>query len=519
MEKFVSDPNDPDAAYHEALKHLPQNRAGDVATARHGGAMLAAGIMGVGFILSGIAAFSGLPVFFPAAGFIFFLVAAYAVKLSGEVHARHIETAQEKEEREWTLKRDIERERRNYLQVRERRQLEIERNLRDEQRRQEYAESQKRRQGDLEKFVQDKTNAAKQFLAKYSIPVRNVSVVGQSKAVIEVPFHNAPVHRHIVDLAEAALGLRVSLVPVRYCDKCGVKLVGPMVNAPTCFGCHTQLGLEEPAGPVVSVPSPRPLKPEIPYPPPTLQRFFTAPQSPPTPPQPQPMVNAPIAPSQNEISDTPSPTAPAPAVGVAVDAIASGLLAQLAKEKLTQLSEETPLEEEDYRERMEFELSGVPLIQARLDQLNGKGKDHIDKSKNGKKKSSKPKKDESSPELLPPVTAEPTPPTLEVPTAPSAPEMPNGQLGDEVSSSIADELLEKQPQTPTAPSMTVDRQGSVEVGAPVLVTKGPFKDNVGAVLIVNKKKRMAKVQLKGLNTAVNLPLAFLSPSRPIEMEA
>src|SRR5208337_3687673 len=173
--------------------------------------MLAAGIMGIGFILSGIAAFSGLPVFFPAAGFIFFLVAAYAVKLSGEIHARHIETAQEKEEREWTLRRDIDRERRNYLQVRERRRLEIERNLRDEQRRQEYAESQKRRQGDLEKFVQDKTNAAKQFFAQYFVPVRNVSVVGQSKAVIEIPFHNAPVHRHIVDLAEAALGLRVSL--------------------------------------------------------------------------------------------------------------------------------------------------------------------------------------------------------------------------------------------------------------------------------------------------------------------
>jgi hypothetical protein len=455
--------------------------------------MLAAGIMGIGFILSGIAAFSGLPVFFPAAGFIFFLVAAYAVKLSGEVHARHIEIAQEKEELEWTLKRDIERERRNYLQVRERRQLEIERNLRDEQRRQESAEFQKRRQGDLEKFVQDKRNAAKQFFAQYFVPVRNVSVVGQSKAVIEIPFHNAPVHRHIVDLAEAALGLRVSLVPVRYCDKCGVKLVGPMVDAPTCFGCHTQLGLEEPASPVVSVPSPRPLKPEIPY-------LST--------------VNALTAPSFDASPQT------APTVGVGAEAIETSLLAQLSKEKLTQLSEETPLEEEDYRERMEFELCGVPLIQARLDQLNGKGKDHIDKSKNGKKKSSKPKKDKNSHEPLPPVTAKPTPPTLEMPTAPLAAEMPNGQLDDEAgSSSIADQLLQKEPQTPAVSSMVIDRQGSIEVGAPVLVGKGPFKDNFGAVIMVNKKKRMAKVQLKGLNTAVNLPLDFLSPSKPMEVKA
>jgi transcription antitermination factor NusG len=53
----------------------------------------------------------------------------------------------------------------------------------------------------------------------------------------------------------------------------------------------------------------------------------------------------------------------------------------------------------------------------------------------------------------------------------------------------------------------------------VLVTKGPFKDNVGAVEIVNKKKRMAKIQLQGLNAAVNLPLDFLSPSKPIELKA
>ncbi len=457
--------------------------------------MLAAGIMGIGFILSGIAAFSGLPVFFPAAGFISFLVAAYAVKLSGEVHARHIEEAQGKEEREWTLRRDIERDRRNYLQMRERRRLEIERNLHDEQRRQEYAESQKRRQGDLEKFVQDKTNAAKQFLAKYSIPVRNVSVVGQSKAVIEIPFHNAPVDRHIVDMTEAALGLRVSLVPVRYCDACGVKLVGPMVNAPACFSCHIQMGPEEPAGPVVSVPSRRPLKPDIPYLPSSLHRFFTA------------------------------PTAPTLAVGVGVDAIESGLLAQLAKEKLARLSaeaEESPLEEEDWGERTEFELRGVPLIQERLNQLNGNGTSHIDnKSKDRKNKGSKPKKDKNSPESLPPVTAEPTPPTLEMPTAPSAPEMPNGQLDGEVEAplnSIANELLEKQPQAPASQSMTVNRQGSVDVGASVLVTKGPFNDNVGAVVIVNKKKRMAKVQLKGLNTAVNLPLDFLSPTKPIEVK-
>jgi hypothetical protein len=451
--------------------------------------MLAAGIMGIGFILSGMAAFSGLPVFFPAAGFIFFLVAAYTVKLSGEIHARHIEDAQEKEEREWTLRRDIERERRNYLQARERRRLEIERNLRDEQRRQEYADSQKRRQDDLTKFVKDKVDSAKQFFTRYSVPVRNVSVVGQSKAIIEIPFHNAPVHRQIVDLAEAALGLRVSIVPVRYCDKCGVKLVGPMVNAPTCFSCRIQMGPEEPAGPVVSVPSPRPLKPEIPY----LPSSGISPQ-------------------------------PVATIGVGAEAIETSQLAQLSNEKLTRLSEE-PLEEEDWGERAEFELCGVPLIQARIDQLNGKNP--LNKSKNGKGKSSKPKKDKGSPESLPPVTAEPKPNASQMttPSAPSAPELLNGQLdqldgeAEAPLSSIADELLEKQPQAPVAQSMTVDRQGSVEVGASVLVTKGPFKDNVGAVEIVNKKKRMAKIQLQGLNAAVNLPLDFLSPSKPIELKA
>ncbi len=462
MEKFVGEESeDPQTAYSNLLQRMPLNRSGEAANARHGGQMLAAGVMAVGMLLSGVMAFSGMPVFFPAAGFIFFLVAGYAVKLSGEIHARHVEDIQRNGEREWSLKLDIARERKDYMKLRERRRMEIERRLQEEQRRQGYEDAQKRRQDDLTKFVQDKVNSAKQFFAQYFVPVRNVSVVGQSKAIIEIPFHNAPVHRHIVDLAEAALGLRVSIIPVRFCDTCGLKHAGPMVAAPACLKCHAPLSdqtVEE--APIAGAPKP-------------------------------------LIPTQHAIRETPLPRIPTQLPSIAQEA-AVGIDAEAVGEHILQeLSEEGNPEESDWTERMELERN-VPQIQARLDYRNQNGRQTDHMSETPSSEIAKAETDFSTP-------AEAVEHDGTLPQA--SEEFHTGR-------SIADDLLER-PKC-SEPSLVVDHQGSVEVGSSVLIKAGPFRDNVGTVSILNKKKRSAKVQLKGFNTAVNIPLDLLSPSKPIE---
>jgi hypothetical protein len=432
--------------------------------------MLAAGIMSAGMLWAAVMALAGVPVFFPAAGFIFFLVAGYIVKLAGEIHARHVEDAQENEEREWSLRRDIDRERRNYLQLRERRRMEIERGLREEQRRQEFEESQKRRQEEFSKFVQEKQEAARRFLGQYSVPVSSVSLVGRSKVVVEVPFHKAPVHWQLIDLAEAALGLRVSIIPVRFCNKCGTKLGGPMVTALSCVNCNNplaeQLGEETPTAAPMATPT---------LPSPILQRII--------PRQPALSVSASANP----------PTAEESAAGIGAETIQNRLLEQLA--------EQDNLEETDWTERMELERN-APQIQARLDHAN-----------EGEKHEVHIKTEQAMSETADGVAGNDG-------LGPAQGRMDNEFNGSQafenasevvVRPSIADELLQK--SKPSEPLLVVDRQGSVEVGSSVVIRAGPFKDNVGTVSIINKKKRLAKVQLKGFNTAVNIPLDFVSPSK------
>jgi len=463
LEKFLGEESqDPQTAYSNLLQHMPLSRSGEAASARHGGQMLAAGVMAVGMLLSGVMAFSGMPVFFPAAGFIFFLVAGYVVKLSGEIHARHLEDVQRNGEREWSLKLDIARERRDYMKLRERRRMEIERRLQEEQRRQEFEEAQERRQEGFVNFAEEKGKVARQFFGQYNVPVAGVSLVGRGKAVIEIPFHQAPVHWQIIDLAEAALGLRVSIIPVRFCDTCGLKHGGPMVAAPACLKCHAPLSdqtVEE--APIAVAPKP-------------------------------------LIPTQHAIRETPPPRIPTQLPSMVQEA-AVGIGAEVVGEHILQeLSEEGNPEESDWAERMELERN-VPQIQARLDYRNQNGRRADHRSENPSSEIAKAETDFSTP--------------------PEAVEHDGtlSQASEEfhVGRSIADELLER-PKC-SMPSLIVDRQGSVELGSSVLIKAGPFKDNVGTVSILNKKKRSAKVQLKGFNTAVNIPLDLLSPSKPIEV--
>jgi len=125
-------------------------------------------------------------------------------------------------------------ERRN----RERLERERREKVREMQRARRQEEWRQKREQEWDSFVADKKTVATNVLRRYGVHVVNVTVVGRSKAIVEVPWHLSwQLRRQLVDILESALQMRVAFIAVRFCDGCGGKLVGPTAGALQCPLC------------------------------------------------------------------------------------------------------------------------------------------------------------------------------------------------------------------------------------------------------------------------------------------
>jgi len=125
-------------------------------------------------------------------------------------------------------------ERRN----RERLERERREKVREMERARRQEEWRQKREQEWDSFVADKKTVATNVLRRYGVHVVNVTVVGRSKAIVEVPWHLSwQLRRQLVDILESALQMRVAFIAVRFCDGCGGKLVGPTAGALQCPLC------------------------------------------------------------------------------------------------------------------------------------------------------------------------------------------------------------------------------------------------------------------------------------------
>jgi len=143
-----------------------------------------------------------------------------------QLNRQHTSTrAKTREDEERRNRERLERERREKVR-------EMERARRQEEWRQ-------RGEQEWDCFVADKKTVATNVLRRYGVHVVNVTVVGRSKAIVEVPWHLSwQLRRQLVDILENALQIRVAFVAVRFCDGCGGKLVGPTADALQCPLCE-----------------------------------------------------------------------------------------------------------------------------------------------------------------------------------------------------------------------------------------------------------------------------------------
>lgn len=110
-----------------------------------------------------------------------------------------------------------------------------ERALEKQEREQEWAQ---RQQEEWAQFLSEKTSVAKSVLQQYDMHVGNVAAVGRNKAIIEIPWHIAwPIRRQLIDVLESHLQMHTVFISVRFCDKCGTKLAGPVAEVQMCPAC------------------------------------------------------------------------------------------------------------------------------------------------------------------------------------------------------------------------------------------------------------------------------------------
>lgn len=117
----------------------------------------------------------------------------------------------------------------------ERENAQREKDLEKQRREQEWAQ---RRREEWDRFVSEKTSVAMRVLQQHNIYAGNITAVGRSKVIIEIPWHIAwSIRRQLIDILESHLQMRTAFIGVRFCDRCGTKLAGPSAEMEECPAC------------------------------------------------------------------------------------------------------------------------------------------------------------------------------------------------------------------------------------------------------------------------------------------
>jgi hypothetical protein len=103
---------------------------------------------------------------------------------------------------------------------------------------------QMRRNETWTEFCREAEVKAEDKLGEAGISVVKVTITPEA-ATVEVPWHLSAEHRaSATSTLEATLGMRINVVPVRFCDRCRYKIEGSAVELQICPQCGTRLTVE-----------------------------------------------------------------------------------------------------------------------------------------------------------------------------------------------------------------------------------------------------------------------------------
>jgi hypothetical protein len=103
---------------------------------------------------------------------------------------------------------------------------------------------QMRRDETWTEFCREAEVKAEDRLGQAGISVVKVTITPEA-ATVEVPWHLSAEHRALAtSTLEATLGMRINVVPVRFCDRCRYKIEGSAVELEICPQCGIRLTVE-----------------------------------------------------------------------------------------------------------------------------------------------------------------------------------------------------------------------------------------------------------------------------------